>query len=334
MVKADAYGLGAVPVVRTLEALGPWGYGVATIEEAEELRAAGVERPLMIFTPILPWDFAAARAARVIPVLGDAAAIAAWIDSGGGSWHLAIDTGMHRAGIPWWGIGDVAELVRRAPPAGACTHFHSAELNDGSVELQQRRFIDAIRALAERPPLLHAENSPALERQSPSPWSLARPGVFLYGVGGAEGSAVQPAPVVSLRARVVEVRDVLPGESVSYGATYRWRGEGGARGRVATLSLGYADGYRRAFGNRATVLMHGRAVPVAGVVTMDMTMVDVTGVPCTPGDVATLIGRDGDEELDVNRVARFAEMSPYELLTGLRQRLPRRYTSGAAGTGP
>jgi alanine racemase len=228
-------------------------------------------------------------------------------------------------------VASIADLVRREPPAGVCTHFHSADLGDGSLERQQERFRDAIAALPERPALLHAENSPALERQSPSPWSLARPGVFLYGVGGGEGSAVQPAPVVSLRARVVEVRDVLPGESVSYGASYRWHGEGGARGRVATLSLGYADGYRRAFGNRAFVLVRGRLAPVAGVVTMDMTMVDVTGASCEPGDVATLIGRDGDEELDVNRVARFAEMSPYELLTGLRQRLPRRYASAVAG---
>ena len=329
MVKADAYGLGAVPVVRALEALDPWGYGVATIAEAEELRAAGVERPLVIFTPLLPWDFVSARGARLTPALGDPAAIAAWISSGGGAWHLAIDTGMHRAGVPWWRVGSVADLVRQQPPEGVCTHFHSADLNDGSLDLQQRRFLEAVGALPIRPALLHAENSPAMERQSPSPWSLARPGVFLYGVGGGAGSSVCPAPVVSLRARVLEVREVRPGETVSYGGTYRWTGDDDAPGRVATLSLGYADGYRRAFGNRGRVLLRGRCAPVAGVVTMDMTMVEVTEIPCEPGDVATLIGRDGDEELDVNDVARSAELSPYELLTGLRQRLPRLYSDSS-----
>ena len=175
-------------------------------------------------------------------------------------------------------------------------------------------------------PLLHAENSPGIERQSPSPWSLARPGVFLYGVGGEEGSAVRPAPVVSLRARVVEVRTIEAGDSVSYSATYHAT----ERRRIATLACGYADGYRRALGNRGVALVRGRRATVAGVVTMDMTMVDVTAVPCEVGDVATLIGGDGDELLDVNAVARLAEMSPYELLVGLRLRVPRRYAGGDA----
>lgn len=326
MVKADAYGLGAVEVATALLELSPWGFGVACVAEGEELRAASIELPIVVFTPLLPWDFPALRSARLTPTLGRPEAIATWIATGGGAWHLAIDTGMHRAGIEWWRIGDVVELTRQHPPAAAFTHFHSADRNDGSLQLQQGRFREALSALPAMPPMLHAENSPGIERQSPSPWHLARPGVFLYGVGGEAGSAVAPEPVAHVRARIVELHDLREGETVSYGASYR--GVGGPR-RIATCSLGYADGYRRSLGNRGTALVNGRRVPVAGVVTMDMTMLDVTGAACEVGDVATFLGRDGDELLDVNAVARTADMSPYELLTGLRLRLPRIYREGA-----
>lgn len=326
MVKADAYGLGAVAVARALESLAPWGYGVATVEEGEELRGAGIERPILVLTPLLPWDFAGARAARLTPVLGNPAAIVEWQASGGGAWHLGIDTGMHRTGLPWSRIAEVQAVVAQHPPEGACSHFHSADLNDGTLQLQQQRFRAAISALPARPRCLHVENSPAIERQAPSPWDLARPGVFLYGVGGDNGSAVTPSPVASMRGRIVSLRDVPDGETVSYSGTYRAHG----LRRVATVALGYADGYRRALSNRGTALVNGKRVPVAGVVTMDMTMLDVTDIECEVGDVATMMGRDGDELLDVNEVARTADMSPYEILTGLRQRLPRIYTQGTA----
>jgi alanine racemase len=321
MVKADAYGLGAVAVVRALEALEPWGYGVATIDEGEELRAAGIDRHILVLTPLLPWDFDSARAAHLTPVLGDPAAIAQWHAAGGGAWHLGIDTGMHRAGLPWWRIAEALPVVAMHPPEGACTHFHSADRSDGTGQLQQERFRGAIEALPARPRFLHAENSPALERRSPSPWDLARPGVFLFGVGGDEGAAAQPLPVAAIRGRIVALREVPDGESVSYAATFRAKGVR----RIATVALGYADGYRRSLSNRGWALIHGQRVPVAGLITMDMTMLDVTDVPCTVGDVATLMGQDGDEVLDVNELARTADMSPYELLTGLRQRLPRVY---------
>jgi alanine racemase len=329
MVKADAYGLGAVAVARALESLEPWAFGVAAVEEGIELREAGVTRRVLVFTPLLEGSFAAARAARLTPTLGDARAIARW-GEGGGPWHLAIDTGMNRAGIEWDRVGELRGLIDAHPPEGAFTHFHSADRNDGSTAVQERRFERALAALVTRPPVLHAENSPGIARRTPSPWTVVRPGVFLYGVGSGPGAAVTPEPVVHLRARVVEIRAVPDGETVSYGGTYRAVGER----RIATLGVGYADGYRRALGNRGTVLIAGRAAPVAGMVTMDMTMVDVTDVPCEVGDVATLIGRDGDALLDVETVARTADVSPYELLTGLRARAARVYLEGAPGAGP
>jgi alanine racemase len=322
MVKADGYGLGAVPVVRTLAKLDPYGYGVATVDEGRELRATGSWRPIVVFTPLLLEDFAAAREANLVPTLTSASTIAAWVDSGGGPWHLAIDTGVSRAGVRWNKVGELSDCLRRFPPEGAFTHFHSAELDDGSLETQEHRFRVALAILPERPALLHTDNSAAAVRRSPSPWSVVRPGVFLYGVGSGPRAALQPEPVAHLRARVVELRDLQPGDSVGYDAT--WRAE--KPSRVATLAIGYADGYRRSLGNRAEVLLRGKRVPVVGTVMMDMTVVDVTGVECEEGDIATLFGADGDELLTVEQVAATADLSPYELLTGLRQRITRIHT--------
>jgi alanine racemase len=319
MVKADGYGLGVVPVVRALAKLDPFGFGVATVDEGRELRAAGEWRPVIVFTPVLPAELPRVRDWGLVPTLASAEAIAAWNGSGGGTWHLAIDTGVSRAGVRWDRVGTLADAVRRCPPEGAFTHFHSAELDDGSMELQEQRFRDAIAALPERPSILHADNSAAIARRSPSAWNLVRPGVFLYGVGSGAHAALHPEPVAHLRARVVELRDLLAGDSVGYDATWR-----AARpSRVATLAVGYADGYRRSLGNNADALVHGRRVPVIGTVMMDMTVIDVTDVPCAVGDRVTLFGADGDDLLTVETVAARAGLSPYELLTGLRQRIRR-----------
>lgn len=325
MIKADAYGLGAVAVARALESVDPWGLGVATMAEAQELRAAGVQRRILIFTPILPDDFADAIRLDVTPTLGAPEVIRGWQRAGGGAWHLAIETGMHRAGIEWWRVSDVVDAVRDLPPEGAFTHFHSADVDDDTLADQELRFREAVSVLPARPRYLHAENSPAIARRAPSPWDLVRPGVSLYGVGGTTWSGIVPEPVAHLRARVVELHHVREGESVSYNAT--WRAAGPRQ--VATLALGYADGYRRLFANRGEALIHGQRVPVVGRVTMDMTMLDVTDVECRPGDVATLLGRDGAEHLDINVLSERVDLLSYELLVGLRLRLPRIHHGGA-----
>lgn len=327
MVKAQAYGIGAVAAARALENLSPWGFGVATVDEGRELRDAGIERPIIVFTPLLPADLADVRDARLTPALGTAEQIDAWRALGFGveDWHLAIDTGMHRAGVHWDEVERLRQLLDAAPPQGAFTHFHSAECDDGSRDEQERRFEQAVARLPKRPELLHTENSAALARTAKSRWSLARPGIFLYGVGSGSRALVQPESVASLRARVTEIHTLHDGDSVSYGATYRAHG---AR-RIATLPVGYADGYRRVFGNRADALVHGQRAPVVGTVTMDMTMIDVTDTPCEIGDVVTLIGRDGDRLRDVESVARDGDLSPYEVLTGLQSRLPHKYVNAS-----
>jgi alanine racemase len=233
---------------------------------------------------------------------------------------------MSRAGLPWHQVVDNYALLERAAPEGVLTHFHSAELNDESRDLQERRFAEALAALPVRPAIVHAENGPAVERRAPSPWTICRPGIFLYGVAGFEGGELQPEPVATMRARIVEIRTIADGESVSYDATWRAHGER----RIATIPVGYADGYRRGLSNRGVALLKGQRIQVAGLVTMDMTMFDVTGTDAALGDSVTLLGRDGDDVITVAELAKLSEISPYEILTGLRLRLPRRYRDDLA----
>jgi alanine racemase len=322
MIKADAYGLGALEVAGALEALDPYAYGVSSILEGEELRGAGIARPIIVFTPTLPQELPRLHAAGLTPSLHSAEGIERWAALGGGDWQLSIETGMHRTGVSWDGVGALADVLRRHPPAGAYTHFHSAECDDGSMERQEQRFRDALGSLPVQPPMLHAENSAATVRRTPSQWQAIRPGAFLYGLGSGPNAAQQPEPVVHIRAKVLELRDVADGETVSYGATWTARGPR----RVATVAVGYGDGYRRHLSNAARALVAGREVSMAGVVTMDCTMFDVTDVPVAEGAVLTLLGRDGARVLTVEQVADWGQFSPYELITGLRQRLQRVYT--------
>jgi alanine racemase len=320
MVKADGYGIGALRAALALEALEPSGFGVATVTEGDELRRGGITRPIFVFTPILRTEIDALRRADLTPALGDPAVIESWARTGR-PWHLQIDTGMARAGMRWNEVAQHRALLERARPEGVFTHFHSAELDDASRDVQERRFEEGLSALPVRPALIHAENGPAVERRAPSRWSLVRPGIFLYGVASFEGGELTPEPVVSMRARIVEIRTVADGETVSYGATWRAQGER----RIATVPVGYADGYRRSLSNRGVALMGGRRIPVAGRVTMDMTMFDVTDTDAALGDLVTLLGRDGGDTITVSELSDLSELSPYEILTGLRLRLPRRY---------
>jgi alanine racemase len=322
MVKADAYGLGVEAVFRALESMEPWGYGVATVDEGHELRDWGATRPVVVFTPLLENELVRARSTRLTPTLGFPGEIEAWRRAGGGAWHLSIDTGMSRAGIPWREVNAIKHLLQLVPPEGAFTHFHSSELDNGTLVAQEKLFREAIASLPSRPRFLHTDNSAAIARKGRSEWDLVRPGIFLYGVGSGRSAALQPEAVVHLRAPIVEIRNLEAGDTVSYDATLRVEREA----RIATLAVGYADGYPRSVSKPRSVLIGGTIAPVAGTVTMDMTMIDVTTVRCEVGDIATLIGRAGDTVLTVERVADDAGISPYELLTGLRSRVERSYT--------
>ncbi len=325
MVKADGYGVGGLRAALALDALDPWGFGVSSAAEGQELRRAGITRPIIVFTPILRTEIDSLRRADLTPALGDPAVIESWGRTGR-PWHLQIDTGMSRAGMPWHEVGTHRALLERTAPQGVFTHLHSAERRDDSRDQQEKRFAAALKELPEIPSIVHVENGAAVESRAPSPWTLCRPGIFLYGVSTVEGSPLVPEPVASIRGRIVELRTIAAGEAVSYEAT--WRAPSARR--IATVPIGYADGYRRALSNRGIALVRGLRVKVVGIVTMDMTMLDVTDVEASLGDVVTLLGADGDDVITVSELAQLSGLSPYELLTGLARRLPRQYVDSTA----
>ncbi|MGH7673706.1 MAG: alanine racemase [Gemmatimonadales bacterium] len=324
VVKANAYGVGAVAVCKALEALDPWGYGVATLEEGAELRGAGITRPILVFLPGRPDLFEAVREHRLTPALGDAPTIRAWCARGAeaGPFHLEIDTGMGRSGVRWDEIDALAGALDAPPFEGCFTQFHSADRQDGTTELQCARFLEAVGRLPRRPPLLHVANSAAALRDRKYALDLVRPGVYLY--GGSPGDGLQEGrPVVSLRARVLAVRRVRAGESVSYGAFWTALRDT----TIATLGIGYADGLRRGLGltGRSRVLLNGMRCPIVGLVTMDLTMIDVGDAAVAVGDVATLVGEAAGGRVTLEEFAAWSGELQRELLTGLGPRLPRFY---------
>ncbi len=328
VLKADAYGLGAIPVAAALEPLAPWGYCVATLDEAAQLRHGGVLRPVLVCPPLDEPQLADAVALGVRPAIGRLELLEAWRRAGGGPWHLAVDTGMLRAGARWDRLHGWRNALREAPPEGAFTHFHSADVADDTMADQEHRFAAALAEMPARPALVHTDNSAAAARRSPGTarGSFSRTGLFLYGVSTGPTAQLTPEPVVSLRARIVEIHEAAAGDTVGYAGA--WTASGPRR--IATVPVGYADGYRRSLGNRGVALLRGHEVPIAGWVTMDMTMFDVTAAEGQVGDVVTLIGRDAETAgtgLGIERLASLAECSPYELLVSLALRLPRRVVS-------
>lgn len=315
MVKANAYGLGALPVARALEVLDPWGFGVATVEEGAELRAGGITRPVVVFTPLQPSLIPRYHAHSLRPVIGDDQGLAAWLaQSSAAPFHVELDTGMARSGFRW--NADLSWRERLADATGwegMFTHFHSAETDPASVHHQWRRFRQVVEALPRRPSLVHAANSAAALAGPRYAADLVRPGIFLY--GGRAGEAA-PETVVRLRTRVVAVRKVRAGDTVGYGATW-------AAPRdtvIATLAAGYADGVPRSLGNQGRVEFDGRLVPIVGRVTMDFLTV-AAEERVALGDVATVYGG----LVSVDEQARHAGTIAYELLTAIGSRVERRY---------
>lgn len=324
IVKANGYGVGAVAVSKALEQLEPppWGYGVATIEEGAELRAAGITRPILVFLPARAQLFDEYDRHRLTPALGDAGSILEWTARGDRAFHVEIDTGMGRSGVRWDDVDELGAAVDTPSFEGCYTQFHSADRSDGSAERQLERFVEAVRRLPRRPPLVHVANSAAALRGTQFAFDLVRPGVFLY--GGSPGDGLpQPKPVVSVRARVLSVRRVGTGESVSYNASWV-----APRDTViATIGVGYADGLRRLLGadGRARVLLRGRRCPIVGLVTMDMTLIETGTLDVQVGDVATLVGEQGSDRITLEEFAAWSGELQREFLTGLGTRLPRLY---------
>ena len=318
MVKANAYGLGAVPVARALEQVDPWGYGVATASEGAELRRGGISRPIVVFTPLGSGEIEALRSHQLIPVIGDLDALDAWTAQHGGPFHVEIDTGLSRAGFRWRDTELLSALGTRLTAAsgwqGIFTHFHSADTNPAATREQADRFEAVLGALPRRPPLVHLSASAGAQGGSGYGADLARPGIFLY---GGRAGALTPEPVARLCARVIALRRLRTGDTVSYGATATVESDTS----IATLGIGYADGVPRTLASLGLVELNGAIVRIMGRVTMDMLMVDASNAPARLGDTGILFG--GRVSLD-DQAARAGTIS-YELLTSISPRVERRY---------
>lgn len=321
VVKANAYGVGAALVCKALESLDPWGYGVATIEEGAELRAIGIERPILVFSPARSSRFEDYDRHHLTPALGDAGSILEWTARGERPFHIEIDTGMGRSGVRWDEVDELGEAVDTPSLEGCYTHFHSAERRDGSVERQLEQFREALGRLPRRPRLVHVANSAAALRGKEFAFDLVRPGIFLYG-GSPADDLPQPKPVVSVRARVVSMRRLRSGESVSYNASW----VASRDTMIATLRCGYADGLRRTLattGGEACVLVRGQRRPIVGFVQMDMALVETGTLEVQVGDIATIVGEDAKQRITLKEFSEWSGELPHEFLTGLGPRLPR-----------
>ena len=330
MVKADAYGVGLSQTVRTLEASNPWGFGVATLSEGLELRRLGVASPILVVSPLPPASTELAVEAglqlgisnpeslRLVTSAAERVGRAADI-------HIEIDTGIGRAGFNWKDVGSWKRCLDDAIKlgvrwAGSYTHLHSADEDHDTVLEQWTRFQEALRQLdVPDNMLIHIVNSAGALRLPELAASAIRTGIFLYG-GRAGVGLPDPEPVVSVRARVVHMRQAHAGDTVGYGATYRAENDE----RWASLGIGYGDGIPRLLGNRGSILVHGCRAPIIGRISMDVTVVNISEIPnVSLGDIATLIGSDKDEQITVDEIAEQADTIGYEILTGLSPRLPR-----------
>ncbi len=341
-VKADAYGHGLVAVARAAVEAGVWGLGVAALSEAERLRRAGIDAPVVCLMPILPQEAGQAIALGVVPAITaweHAAALDQAARTAGRRHpvHVEVDTGMGRAGVR----DDAAlALVTRIhnelqalEVAGIFTHFASAdEADTGFTEKQLDRFDAFLATLAGqgiRPAHVHVANSAAALRFKRAARALVRPGIVLYGAPGeiaAGGDAWKGGegftPALAWRARVVAVKELGAGDAVSYHRRYVAHGAE----RVAVLAVGYGDGWPFSLSDRGSVILRGSRAPIRGAVCMDLTMVDATPfADLAVGDIATLIGTDGGTRQTVEDVGRDAGLMSYAVLTGIGPRVPRRY---------
>src|SRR5512138_1835342 len=335
VVKANAYGHGAVACGKAALAAGAHGLAVVCVDEGEELRAAGVEAPILVvgYTPAT--DAERVVALRLRPTVGapdvvEALAAAARRAGSTVPVHLELESGLNRHGLRPDELVALAERVRATPgleAEGLFTHFAAAE--EGDQRFTRRQF-DVLREVSARLPFVkerHCSASASVLLDREMSLDAVRTGLSMYGSRPAPwcGTETDLRPVMSLRARVARVLDVERGATVGYGRNWA-----AARpSRIALVMCGYADGYRRSFGNRAHLLLRGRRAPVVGRVAMDMCMVDVTAVQgAQVGDVATLIGRDGDERVDADELATLADTISWEILAGITARVPRLYLRG------
>ena len=335
VVKANAYGHGAAQAAHALVGAGAAMLSCADVEEALELREAGLTVPILVFGPFGLGDVDAVFAANLTPTVSTPTAARRLQDAAARRgvrlrYHLGIDTGMHRLGLRHDNLARTMPEVLASPNLeleGVYTHFATADAPGDELFAIQRRNFDAahdtLAGLGVRGYLRHAANSGALLAE-PSTWfDLVRPGLLMYGVAPqAFEGRIAVKPVMSLRSRVAAVKDVRAGESIGYGGRFVAR----RPTRMAVVPAGYADGLDTRLEGRGVVLVHGRRAPIVGSVSMDMIALDVTGIPAEPGDEVVITGRQGGDEITVGEMARWVGTIPYELLCRVGTRVQRVYS--------
>ncbi len=336
VVKANAYGHGTVEVSAVLEKLGANYLGVATTDEAVRLRDHGIKTPILVLGSVLPDEVRTAVEKEISLTLCSADlldAIKKECESCGlkANVHIKIDTGMGRIGI-WHEealnfIKNLAHGEKNIFIEGIYTHFSSAGRDDFFTNYQIEAFeklLTQLEGFDIRIPLRHAANSIATVDFERSHLNMVRPGLIIYGMYPKYTfpKLIKLRPALVLKTKIVYIKDTPSGRSISYGRTYVTQRET----RIATLPIGYADGYARNLSNRAEVLVKGRLAHVVGKVTMDQTMIDVGHIKGVKvGDEVVLIGRQGRNEIRTEKLARLAGTIAYEFACGISNRVPRVY---------
>ena len=336
VVKADAYGHGAVEVARRLEREGVDMLGVALAEEGAKLRAEDIKLPILILGGVFEHQAEDVLADGLTPVVfaeaqAEAFSRAAVKRGAKMTVHVKVDTGMGRVGMPPEEVVEFAARLNAMPGLfvqGLMTHLSDVSGQDKSfAEFQIKRFTETVHGLATRGievPLLHASGSAAIIEFQPAHFNMVRPGIMLYGCYPSEHmkSLLTLKPVMSVKTAVMHLKRMEKGLPISYGRTYHTQ----RPSLIATLPIGYADGLDRGLSNRGSVLIGGRRCPIVGTICMDLVMVDATEVPDVKvGDEAVVIGRQGGEEITADEVAGLLDTISYEVLCGISGRVPRIY---------
>jgi alanine racemase len=351
IVKGNAYGHGGPQVAKALEKAGSDWFGVTCTEEGIALRKAGARKPILILTSFVSGEEQRMLQHDLTPVIHRCEqlqllerAASRYGKRKTVSFHLKIDSGMNRLGIS---PGDVdcfakqLEKCKHLRVSGVMTHFASSEVFTNTrtgeqTREQEERFhsaLERLRALGVDPGLVHLANSAAIVTR-PETWAdMVRPGAILYGYHPGYDPVEQRAefesrlllkPVMSLRARIISIRNIPAGAGVGYDEAFVTE----RPSRIAVLAAGYGDGLHRSLGNRGSVLVRGKLAPIVGIVSMDVTMIDVTDVPGAGiGDVATVYGTDGEHTHPAHLVARSIGTVTSDLLCAVTQRVPRLYVS-------
>lgn len=334
VVKADAYGHGAVPVAKAALQAGADMLAVAIPEEGEELRAAGIGCPILVLGGIAPDAAQGVVKNELTQVVFDEAAVRALAEEGkklgvSAKVHVKLETGMNRIGLSR--AQDVQRLVRLIDSlegielTGCFTHMATADEDDREGTMAQLEKFNALCAAIEavHPGKItrHAANTASIFRYPQAHADMVRGGIALYGYPPVE-EAVGLRPAMRWVTHAVHVKTIQPGERVSYGGTFEAKRET----RVMTLPVGYADGYRRGLSGKASVLVRGRRAPVIGRVCMDQIMLDVTDIPgAAVGDEAVLLGAQGEDMIDADEMARWLGTISYEVVCSPGKRVPRVY---------